>query len=112
MTGISTHILDTGTGYPAAGVPVSLERQNTDGWCLVGEGITNDDGRITSLTPVEQNLEPGVYRLQFAVKRYFRQQQVKCFYPEVTVVFEVSDDRHHHIPLLLSTYGYSTYRGS
>ncbi|UYM16748.1 hydroxyisourate hydrolase [Endozoicomonas euniceicola] len=112
MTGISTHILDTGTGYPATGVPVSLERQNADGWSPVGEGITNDDGRITSLASEQENLEAGVYRLQFAIESYFQKQEVNCFYPEVTVVFKVSDDRHHHIPLLLSTYGYSTYRGS
>ena len=112
MTGISTHILDTGNGHPAAGVPVYLEQQQPSGWLPIGEGTTNDDGRVTSLASDTDNLEPGTYRLQFSVKTYFDRQSTTCFYPEVTVVFEVRDDRHHHIPLLLSTYGYSTYRGS
>lgn len=112
MTGISTHILDTGSGLPAAGVPVSLARQEGESWTPVGSGITNDDGRIQNLAADTLNLPKGVYQLQFVIKDYFQKNEIQCFYPEVVVTFEVSDDRHHHVPLLLSPYGYSTYRGS
>ncbi len=112
MTGISTHILDTGSGLPAAGVPVSLAKQEGEIWMPVGSGITNDDGRIQNLADDMLNLPKGTYQLHFSVKDYFQKSQTQCFYPEVVVTFEVSDDRHHHVPLLLSPYGYSTYRGS
>ncbi|MGO0305437.1 hydroxyisourate hydrolase [Endozoicomonas acroporae] len=112
MTGISTHILDTGSGLPAEGVPVSLSKQAGDGWQPVGSGVTNSDGRIPNLATDDLNLPKGVYQLHFAIKDYFQKHKVQCFYPEVVVTFEVSDDRHHHVPLLLSPYGYSTYRGS
>ena len=112
MTGISTHILDTGSGLPAEGVPVALSRQEGDRWLPVGNGVTNNDGRIQNLAADDLNLPKGVYQLHFAIKDYFLKQEVQCFYPEVMVTFEVSDDRHHHVPLLLSPYGYSTYRGS
>ncbi|KEQ16787.1 hydroxyisourate hydrolase [Endozoicomonas numazuensis] len=112
MTGISTHILDTACGHPANQVSVILYRQVENSWVEAGQGITNDDGRINSLTTDEVNLPKGVYKLDFAIQNYFRRQQQKCFYPAVSVIFEVSDDRHHHIPLLISPFGYSTYRGS
>ena len=112
MTGISTHILDTATGCPAAHVPVLLEKQVDENWVEAGSGTTNDDGRVASLATDEVNLPFGIYRLHFLIRDYFKQQQKTCFFPEVSVTFEVSDDRHHHVPLLLSPYGYSTYRGS
>lgn len=96
---LSTHILDTGRGRPAADVHVRLELRD-DGWRTIAEGRTNADGRISGWdTP-----EPGVYRLVFDVDGEF--------YPEVTVAFRVTDDSHYHVPLLISPYGYSTYRGS
>ncbi|WP_067586928.1 hydroxyisourate hydrolase [Endozoicomonas ascidiicola] len=112
MAGISTHILDTGSGAPAAGVEVKLETQNNDIWEAVGQGITDADGRISALASTGSNLKKGVYRLTFMTGDYYQRISLPCFYPEVVVMFEVSDDRHHHVPLLLSSYGYSTYRGS
>ncbi|WP_062264235.1 hydroxyisourate hydrolase [Endozoicomonas arenosclerae] len=112
MTGISTHILDTARGQPAENVPVTLYKQSEGGWIEVGQGTTNNDGRITGLATDEVNLPEGVYKLDFAILDYFKQLEQKCFYPEVSVIFEVCDDRHHHVPLLISPFGYSTYRGS
>ena len=101
MVSISTHVLDTATGRPAAGVRVRLESRSGD-W--LGEKVTNDDGRVD---PPWDDLVPGDYVLRFDTGSY-----VSGFYPEVVVVFTVADDRHHHVPLLLSPSGYSTYRGS
>ncbi len=109
MTTLSTHILNTSTGTPVEGVSVTLEHQTNNEWAPIGHGVTNSDGRIGNLN---EQLEKGAYRLIFAVGDYFNKQQLKPFYPEITVAFNVNDDRHHHIPLLLSPYGYSTYRGS
>ena len=109
MTTLSTHILNTSTGIPAEGVSVSLEQQVGGDWKQIIQSKTNSDGRITSFT---EQLNKGCYRLIFSVADYFTKQQIKPFYPEVTVVFNVTDGQHHHIPLLLSPYGYSTYRGS
>lgn len=94
-------------GRPAAGVPVALHRE--DG-ARVGSGITDADGRVKDL--VSGPLSPGVYRLRFDTGAYFEASSRAAFYPEVTVVFRVVDASHHHVPLLLSPFGYSTYRGS
>jgi len=109
MSGISTHVLDTSKGQPARGVRVMLERQlNATDWVLVGEGITDGNGRISQLL-VEP--EAAGYRLSFHVAEYFASRET--FYAEVVVHFVVRDPfAHHHIPLLLSPYGYTTYRGS
>ena len=113
MSGITTHVLDTSRGRPAEGVPATLELEAAGGWKLLGKGTTNSDGRITDLTPKETQLSPGVYRLIFDTGRYFSGQQLKAFYPQVTIVFRVEDtSQHYHVPLLLSPFGYSTYRGS
>ena len=108
--GITTHVLDTATGRPAAGVPVRLEAQGEAGaWQLVGAGRTDDDGRLKTLLPPGAAAPPGVYRLSFDTAAYLG---AEAFFPEVQIVFAVRDDRHHHVPLLLSPFGYSTYRGS
>jgi 5-hydroxyisourate hydrolase len=114
MSTISTHILDTGCGRPAGGVHVDLEvRSNDDSWSILAEAWTDEDGRVKPFFLVESHLEAGVYRLSFDTESYFSGLDVKCFYPLVSVVFEVEDaTQHYHIPLLLSPYGYSTYRGS
>lgn len=110
---ITTHVLDTGRGRPAAGVQVSLHRQGPDTWELIGTGITDADGRLKTLMPAGTPLAAGRYRLTFETGGYFRQLGVESFFPEVNVTFEVRrTDQHHHVPLLLSPYGYSTYRGS
>jgi 5-hydroxyisourate hydrolase len=103
-------VLDTATGRPAANVPVRLERHaGSDTWAIVGEGHTDADGRLRSLLPEGVTLPHGLYRVIFDTADYLGD---KAFFPEVMVVFAVHDDRHHHVPLLLSPFGYSTYRGS
>lgn len=108
---ITTHVLDTSRGRPAAGVPVKLEKHE-NGWKLLGQGNTDADGRLQNLLESGHTLKPGLYRLTFDTAAYFKSRKIEAFYPEVQVVFEVKDERHHHVPLLLSPYGYSTYRGS
>jgi 5-hydroxyisourate hydrolase len=111
VTGITTHVLDTSAGVPASGVPVSLESRGGDAWQQVGSGVTDDDGRLAGLSP--DGVGPGTYRIRFDTAAYFAARGVRGFYPEVTVVFEVANaGEHHHVPLLLSPFGYSTYRGS
>ena len=107
----STHVLDAGKGRPAVGVAVILSRRMTAGWQQLGTGITDDDGRNSDLLPGP--LEPGAYRLVFDTGAYFAATGQTGFYPEVVVVFEVTDPAsHHHVPLLLSPFAFSTYRGS
>lgn len=109
MSAITTHVLDTSRGRPAAGVPVRLEQAGT----LLGSGATDADGRLRDLLPAGAPLAPGVYRLVFDTGAYFRVQDTDTFYPLVTLDFEVRDGaQHYHVPLLLSPFGFSTYRGS
>jgi 5-hydroxyisourate hydrolase len=113
MSAITTHILDTSRGRPAAGVPVTLEIESAGGWQLLGKGTTNTDGRIADLMAGDQPLASGVYRLIFDTGSYFTGQGIASFYPEVAVTFRIENaDQHYHIPLLLNPFGYSTYRGS
>ena len=113
MSAITTHILDVSAGCPARGVPVTLERQTTTGWEIIGKGATDEDGRLRDLLDSEAVLQAGNYRLTFDTGNYFAQQQIEGFYPQVTVAFAVLDAaQHYHVPLLLSPFGYSTYRGS
>lgn len=114
MSGITTHVLDTARGRPAAGVPIRLERRREDGggFVALGQGATDQDGRLRTLLPPGAP-PPGCYRLTFDTDSYFRSQGIAAFYPEVSVVFLVAPgEAHYHVPLLLSPYGYSTYRGS
>lgn len=104
---LSTHVLDAATGSPAAGVPVVLQAQ--DGSQLAS-AQTDSDGRIGELYA---RMEVGRYRLTFDTGRYFASTGTRGFYPEISITFEVIDaDRHHHVPVLLSPYAYSTYLGS
>ena len=112
MRSVSTHILDTSLGKPAAGVPVSLEKKANDVFSRVGGGMTDTDGRIRDLVP-EGELEVGIYRITFDTTAYYHLQGLECFYPEVSVSFQIRDpEAHYHVPLLVSPYAYSTYRGS
>jgi 5-hydroxyisourate hydrolase len=107
---LSTHVLDATTGRPATAVSLTLEQRGGDGWQHLGEGVTDDDGRCRDLVP---DLDAGVYRLTFDTGAYFSALGHSGFYPEVAIVFEVIEpERHHHVPLLLSPFAYSTYRGS
>ena len=112
---ITTHVLDTSKGRPAAGLRVRIELQEPSSsshnhllWKLIGDGITDSDGRISTLLPSDFKLVPGIYRITFETGAY-----QKGFYPSVSINFEVIDaQEHYHVPLLLNPYGYSTYRGS
>lgn len=109
---ISTHVLDTMRGTPAAGLEVKLSRREPDGdWKEIGESVTDADGRIRSLT--EDELEAGEYQLRFDTRPYFQRSGLDAFYPEVLVVFNM-DERgaHLHVPVLLSAFGYTTYKGT
>jgi 5-hydroxyisourate hydrolase len=109
---LSTHVLDTARGRPARGVAVACEVRDGDGWRTVGEGVTDDDGRIGDLV-ARGGLAAADHRLSFATGDWARRSDGDVFWPEVTVTFTVTaPDEHHHVPLLLSPYGYSTYRGS
>lgn len=111
--GISTHILDVARGKPAADVPVTLEQLRDGAWHRVGEGRTDADGRVKSLLPAGAALEAGTFRASFAILAYVQEHHAKGFYPEVSITFLVENPAEHfHVPLLLSPWGYSTYRGS
>ncbi len=113
MTAITTHVLDLARGRPAAGLAVRLERRAGDGgWQLLGSRRTGEDGRVPEW-PGAPEPARGVHRLTFATGPYFAETGTAAFYPEVSVVFDVADaGEHHHVPLLLSPFGFSTYRGS
>lgn len=113
-TTISTHVLDTSLGAPAAGIRVQIARVDAAGSSVVlGEGITNTDGRVPALAPIGAALVAGRYRLRFEVATYFSLTKRPSFYDEITIDFRVTDTAaHYHVPLLLSPFGYSTYRGS
>ena len=114
MSTISTHVLDTALGRPAAGVRVILEEVEDDGAIVsLGVGETDADGRLRELLPAGQTLKPGDYRLRFDVGEYFALTKRETFYPSVMVEFSVTGPAaHYHVPLLISPFGYSTYRGS
>lgn len=106
---ISTHILDTSIGMPAADVEVKLDKYDGNSWQAVDCNKTNSDGRIAFNCPAEE----GVYRLVFEIDHYFEARQVENFFLRTPVVFKVKDtNRKYHVPLLLNPFGYSTYRGS
>jgi 5-hydroxyisourate hydrolase len=110
---ISTHVLDTAAGRPASGVAVSLQRRDGDAWIAISAAVTNDDGRVPELVPAAASLVAGTYRLSFEVGPYFARRAADSFYGTIAVDFVVREpDRHHHVPLLVSPFGYSTYRGS
>ena len=113
MSKITTHVLDISLGRPAANVQVLLEAKVTaEEWKEEGRGSTDADGRLKELA-AEKTLRAGTYRLTFDTGAYFAARKTLGFYPQVTVVFEVRDaEKHYHIPLLLSPFGFSTYRGS
>jgi len=113
MSGITTHVLDTSRGRPANGVPVLLEFHAEEGWREIARAETDADGRARQLLPPGSALTAGTWRLTFGVGKYFETSGVESFYPEASIVFIIRDtDQHYHVPLLLSPYGYSTYRGS
>jgi 5-hydroxyisourate hydrolase len=112
MNEITTHVLDTSRGRPAAGLKVELHRRSGEAWKSIGAGVTDASGRCGALL-ADTPLTPGRYRLTFHAGAYFQASRVETFYSDIPVVFEVHDARtHFHVPLLISPFGYSTYRGS
>lgn len=136
MSTLSTHALDTASGKPASGLPLLLEQQSdaqawtryqqdrlkgtlgedaeVPAWQALAQGTTNADGRCPDLLSESENqLSPGIYRMSFDTAHYFTQQGITGFYPRVEVTFEIhANDEHYHVPLLISPFGFSTYRGS
>ncbi len=113
MSQITTHILDTTRGLPAKNVPITLFAQQAGDWQELAYGVTNSDGRIAGLLADNIKLPAGIYRMHFETKVYFKANEETGFYPYVDIVFEIdASGTHYHIPLLLTAYGYSTYRGS
>jgi hydroxyisourate hydrolase len=110
MTSVSTHILDTARGRPAAGVPVTLSLWADGTWQPSGTSVTGPDGRTADLPPVEL-AAAGTCRLVFDVRDYLVASHGTAFFPEITVVFAAEPGEHHHLPLLLAPFGYTTYRG-
>ncbi|BBR58660.1 MULTISPECIES: hydroxyisourate hydrolase [Enterobacteriaceae] len=110
---LSVHILNQQTGIPSKDVDVTLEKQQATGWDMLAKGKTDSDGRIKSLYPDDRDMQPGVYRVTFKTGEYFKREKYASFFPEVPVLFTVTKTNEKlHIPLLLSQYGYSTYKGS
>lgn len=112
MSQLTTHILDTTLGRPAAGVTIALFEPHGDDWRELARGTTNADGRLPGLLPAGQLLAPGSYKLKFFTQAYFERTGTAGFYPFVEICFQVAGDAHYHVPLLLNPFGYSTYRGS
>lgn len=115
MSTLSTHVLDTARGLPAEGLGIVLEQLSAPGTVTreLARGVTNADGRVKDFLPAGAQLSPGLYRLTFDTAAYFTRLGTRGFYPHVQVTFEIaSSGQHFHVPLLLSPYGFSTYRGS
>lgn len=109
---ITTHVLDTSRGKPGANIQVDLERLDDTSWVAVGSGVTDDDGRNRTLTP-QGPVQPATYRLRFHTAAYHAAKGEQGFFPVVEIQFQIVDGAaHYHVPLLLSPFGYSTYRGS
>lgn len=112
MKSISTHVLDVSKGKPAQGVPVVIERKEGEFFNRLKSAKTDADGRVKDLV-AEGKLVEGTYRITFDTSAYFGAQDIEGFYPEASIIFVVKDaEAHYHVPLLLSPFGYSTYRGS
>jgi len=112
MSGITTHVLDTSLGKPVTGVPVSLCLRDSAGFRELGRAVTDADGRVRQFLP-DVALAPGTYRLTFETAAHFRASSRETFFERVTLEFHVADAaQHYHVPLLLTPFGYTTYRGS
>lgn len=110
---LSVHILNQQTGVPSKDVDVTLEKQQPSGWVMLATQKTDNDGRIKSLYPEKEDMQPGVYRVTFKTGEYFKAEKLSSFFPEIPVLFTVTKTNEKlHVPLLLSQYGYSTYKGS
>lgn len=110
---LSVHILDLQTGTPTAGVTVTLEKKTGNDWRQLASGVTNAQGRIADMYPADKAMVQGDYRIVFKTGEYYARLKQETFFPEIPVQFHVEKtDQHYHIPLLLSPFGFSTYRGN
>ncbi|NIG13572.1 hydroxyisourate hydrolase [Pantoea sp. Cy-640] len=110
---LSVHVLNLQTGVPTAGIEVELDKKQGEEWVKLAQGTTNEQGRITALYPAGQKAQTGIYRVIFKTGDYYKKNSQPTFFPEIPVMFNLDNaDQHYHIPLLLSQYGYSTYRGN
>lgn len=112
MSQLTTHVLDTSSGKPAGDIEVNLYFSENNSWTKLAAGVTNIDGRISNLLDNNLKLAYGTYKMVFETGEYFKTKGTKYFYPRVEIIFEISSEEHYHIPLLLSPFGYITYRGS
>lgn len=115
MGAITTHVLNTTLGKPGKNIKVDLQfkKEEDNGWETIGEGITNDDGRVQKLIMDGWDLKEGTYKITFLLQDYYSENQIKGFYPEASICFFVDKaNEHYHVPLLISGHGYTTYRGS
>ncbi|OCK52925.1 hydroxyisourate hydrolase [Chryseobacterium sp. CBo1] len=110
---LSSHILDVSKGLPVSGVKIKLEKYSKQSkiWTFVDEKNTDTNGRISDFLPSEKD-NLGIFKLTYYTSDYFRKDNTESFYPYIEVVFEIRDKNHYHVPITLSAYGYSTYRGS
>jgi 5-hydroxyisourate hydrolase len=110
---LSSHILDVSKGLPVSGVKIKLEKYNNQSkiWTFVDEKNTDTNGRISDFLPSEKD-NLGIFKLTYFTSDYFKKNNTESFYPFIEVVFEIKDKNHYHVPITLSAYGYSTYRGS
>lgn len=110
---LSSHILDISKGMPATGVTIKLEKLQKDkvSWNIIDQKMTDNAGRVGNFLPSDKS-NAGIYRLTFLTQDYFKQSNTESFYPFIEVVFEIKDDKHYHVPITLSAFGYSTYRGN
>jgi 5-hydroxyisourate hydrolase len=112
MSQITTHILDTSSGKPAAGIKITLFSFDNPQWRTIDSGVTNKDGRLNDLIEDTRTLPPGIYKLKFETRDYFDRRNTETFYPYIEITFQLSEREHYHVPLLLTPFGYTTYRGS
>ena len=111
---LSSHILDISKGLPAPDVNIKLEKMNVEGqWVFVDERHTDENGRVKDFLEQKPDSDlTGIYQLTYYVQPYFEANQLESFYPFIVVVFEIKDNKHYHVPITLSPFGYSTYRGN
>ena len=111
---LSSHILDINTGSPAKDVKISLSKMNDkQNWTLIDQKTTDENGRVKDLLPQDKKSDnKGIYKLTFYTEPYFKLQNKESFYPFIEVVFDIKDNSHYHVPITLSPFGYSTYRGN
>lgn len=114
MSKVTSHVLDTTVGRPAEGVSVLLENETApNAWVPVGDAKSDAAGRVANMVPASLTLRAGKYRLSFDTGPYYAEKGLRAFYPEVYVIFQIHDpEQHYHLPLLISRFGYSTYRGT